>query len=346
MKREYRYILDVVNKQINKEELIEKYKDVSFDWQIVCGQLTNNRLIGYYFSNLPEELKNNIPKEIYHIFDLVCKAQYELTQKTIEVAAPVLDKMKENKIRYAGLKGISFLTGMYDFCERRSNDTDILVLEEELDQIDAILRELGYIQTYMHDGKFEEATRREKLIQRMNYHDTVPYGKQVDSIYLPYHFFDLNFQFDSKENNITKNIIDYGLDEKRGKGFSVNCLKWETNLAFLCIHYYREASNSIWIDSKRDLTLYKLVDIVNFIHTGEEKDYEMFYNIIDKFNLQKAAYFTLNACRDFYEDDYVIKEMHKRLEIDDKSFINNYVDDNTKEVRKRNIGIVEATFTI
>jgi hypothetical protein len=82
----------------------------------------------------------------------------------------------------------------------------------------------------------------------MNYHDLVPFVKLFDNDYLTSHEFDINFHFDSKENDITKNVLEYGTTYYENNYCRVKGLLWETNLAHLTVHFYREASNSLWTE--------------------------------------------------------------------------------------------------
>ena len=69
---------------------------------------------------------------------------------------------------------------------------------------------------------------------------------------------DVNFHFDSKEHDITEEVLKYGIVEYKGNGFGVEGLDWKTHLLHLCVHYYREATGDIWKRNKRNLDLYKL----------------------------------------------------------------------------------------
>ena len=73
----------------------------------------------------------------------------------------------------------------------------------------------------------------------MNYHDLVPYykidGKNRIKV-------DVNFQFDSKENEITEEVLNFGVCSYEKHGFAVQGLRWETHLMHLCVHFYREAT--------------------------------------------------------------------------------------------------------
>lgn len=87
-----------------------------------------------------------------------------------------------------------------------------------------------------------------------------------------------------------------------------------TNLAFLCCHFYREATDTIWTEGKRDVTLYKIVDMMNFIRFYREQiNYDIMIEVLKKLNIEKKAYFTFKIMTEFYEYEF-LSEMLSRLD--------------------------------
>jgi len=212
MKNEYKLILLSVLKKrtaYEEEQLNNLFCDV-LDWELIGGQLFNHRLGGYFLGGLSNRLKKKIPNEMRKALELLCLAQKLQTQELINLTNSVLIEMEECGIRYAGLKGVVYNACLYNPGDRRSNDADILVAENDLDKLDIVLRRNGYIQTSMIDGEYKEASRKEKLIQRMNYHDLTPYVKLIENNIITMHDFDINIHFDSKDNDITEEVLDYG----------------------------------------------------------------------------------------------------------------------------------------
>lgn len=56
-----------------------------------------------------------------------------------------------------------------------------------------------------------------------------------------------------------------------GRNYQVTSLNYYINLAQLCSHFYREATNTLWTKGRRDVMLYKIVDIINYIRFYREK---------------------------------------------------------------------------
>lgn len=344
MKKEYRLILlaVLVNKTQQEELLIDKLLENKLDWCEIAGQLFNHRLAGYFLLGLTKQQQKKIPKELRKAIELLIIAQKEQFSNIIKELKPILDEFKYNNFIYAGLKGIVFNIDMYEKGLRRSNDIDLLVPETELENIDIILRRNGYIQSLLPDGQLIEATKKEKLIQRMNYHDLVPYVKEVDGIICE---IDINFQFDTKENEITQEIVELGLVDYHNEEYSVMGLPFYTNLAFLCIHFFREGTNSIWTDGKRDVVLYKLVDIMNLIRKNKDNfDIYEWTCLMKKLSIDHKCYYTFYMLSQFYPQEELLQKLMLLLEPSDKSYLFEVKIEGENRIVKRNESFYDATF--
>ncbi len=343
MKKENQFILTAVllNKTEEEKNTLKKLLSEKLDWGYIGGILINHRLSGYFYLGLGFELVAKIPKEIREALKLIVIAQKEQQLRNCREIKNINKLLVDNGIRFAALKGAFFGVGMYELGLRRSNDIDFLVYEEDLEKLDEVLRKLGYIQSNLPEGEFIEASKKEKLIQRMNHHDLVPYVKKVEDEVVEV---DINFLFDGKENMIDKQVFDIGTKKYNGKTYSVNALMPETNLAFLCVHFYREATNTIWTETKRDLLLYKIVDIMNFIRMySHDIDTEKWLIMIASLNLEKKCYYTFYVLSQFYCDTY-IEKIKARLKPDDEEFLNIIYDNKDKGTKLRTCSIYDAMF--
>lgn len=248
--------------------------------------------------------------EVVKALELLVRAQKEQFEENLEEICKVNDALEEAKIKFAVLKGAFFGCEMYEKGTRRSNDIDLLVYEDDLGKLDTCLRAMGYIQSNMSNGEMVEATKKEKIIQRMNYHDLVPYVKKTKMGILE---LDINFLFDGNKNLIDKNVYEMGTMVYKGR-YRITGLNPYTNLAFLCCHFYREATDTIWTEGKRDVTLYKIVDMMNFIRFYREQiNYDIMIEVLKKLNIEKKAYFTFKIMTEFYEYEF-LSEMLSRLD--------------------------------
>lgn len=160
--------------------------------------------------------------------ELLVRAQKEQFEENLEEICKVNDALEEAKIKFAVLKGAFFGCEMYEKGTRRSNDIDLLVYEDDLGKLDTCLRAMGYIQSNMSNGEMVEATKKEKIIQRMNYHDLVPYVKKTKMGILE---LDINFLFDGNKNLIDKNVYEMGTMVYKGR-YRITGLNPYTNLNF------------------------------------------------------------------------------------------------------------------
>lgn len=300
-----------------RDTAVAKDKKENFYHGILLGLLgykaswliKSNTESGTGYSDILVEVPNNRTGIVIEL-ELLVRAQKEQFEENLEEICKVNDALEEAKIKFAVLKGAFFGCEMYEKGTRRSNDIDLLVYEDDLGKLDTCLRAMGYIQSNMSNGEMVEATKKEKIIQRMNYHDLVPYVKKTKMGILE---LDINFLFDGNKNLIDKNVYEMGTMVYKGR-YRITGLNPYTNLAFLCCHFYREATDTIWTEGKRDVTLYKIVDMMNFIRFYREQiNYDIMIEVLKKLNIEKKAYFTFKIMTEFYEYDF-LSEMLSRLD--------------------------------
>lgn len=307
MEKEYKLILlsTLINKSSVENDEIDRILDNNVDWVEVAGILLNHRLGGYFYKGLTKEQLSKLPKELRKNLQMLIKGQM-VNQKNLDGYINELYETLENQgIRYAGLKGVFFGASIYPSGIRRSNDIDLLVLERDLQKLDFLMRKIGYVQSFLPEGRLVEATKKEKLIQRLNYHDLVPYIKNTNDGIIEV---DINFLFDGKDNQIDQLVFEKGTFVYRGENYSFRGLGIISNLAFLITHFFREATEELWIKNKRNFTLYKIVDIVNLIrfYKKELVLYDV-VNAIKELNLVPKTLFTFYTISRFF-DVKLIKE--------------------------------------
>ena len=342
MKKEYELILRTVLKNKSAQEIqdIDSLLEQNIDWCEVGGQLLNHRLTGYFYYGLSKEQRQRIPKEMKKALKVFGEFQKKSMYQKYDEFMRVSEKLDEAGVRYCALKGLVFSADFYDFSERRSNDLDIMVLEDDLDKLDVEMRKLGYLQSLMPDGQLVEATKKEKLIQRMNYHDLVPYMSIVDGNEME---IDINFKFDD-DSNIDHEIYEHGTQIYEKGNYKVKGLPFDTHLLFLCIHFFREGTNTLWTSAKRDVLLYKIVDIVNWIRVHEDEFWvEKWCEMAKKYNLQKQCFYTMAILSPFY-DNTKINQAKELLRPEDISFMKNiFVEGENRYIERAN-SFVEDSF--
>lgn len=300
MREEEKVILLGVLSERNEgeEDTLSELLSQKLDWSWITGTLIRHRINGNFIQNIGERHRKMINPKILSAFDLLSNMYEAINIQNLKMCGKIFEIAKKGNLKIAGLKGVVFNTSLYNLKTRMSNDIDILVAEKDINQFDLMMRDLGFIQSL--NGGISEASRKEKLIQIMNYHDLVPYYKKIDEIYMNKIKVDVNFHFDSKEHDITEEILKYGTVEYKGNGFCVEGLDWKTHLLHLCVHYYREATGEIWKRNNRNIDLYKLVDIENTFRRIEDNQLAYWYEAVDEFGLQDVCYYTVNNLNEFF----------------------------------------------
>lgn len=322
MQKERQVILyGCLNQRTEEEEVeLKKILEERLDWGYIFGQLIHHRIGGYFYINMRDNKKKMLANSA-RTFEMLVNAQKVVTEERYRIITNLFSEFEEEAIHYAALKGLVYGMTIYTYGARKSNDCDILIWEKDLDKADIILKRNGYVQSL--DGGKNPASRNEILIQRMNYHDTVAYYKTIDSMIDNKIKIDLNFHFDSKNNDITKKVLDYGTRIIKKDDYIIRALISSTHFLHMCAHFYREGRDVIWTKWLRDVSLYKIVDLINTLRKLE--DVSQCIDIANEFKLNEALYYTLYYMSAFYTDPK-INELMKRIHVEDDSFIQKVYD--------------------
>jgi hypothetical protein len=155
---------------------------------------------------------------------------------------------------------------------------------------------------------------------------------------------DINFKFDSSENDIDKEIYENGTQIYEKENYKIKGLPFDTHLLFLCIHFHREGTNTLWTSGKRDVLLYKIVDVINWIRVHEDEFcVEKWCELAKKFHLENKCYFTFEVLSQFYN----IPKMNQAKEIlkpEDTSFVDSIYVEGENRYIKRTKSFVEESF--
>jgi hypothetical protein len=330
----------ITDRSEKEEKRLNDLLRTSEDWAFITGELIRHRINGNFYTSLLPEQRKYIIGKVSQTFKILSRCYEEYNKNILEFFQKLTEKTDDAGISVAGLKGIIFNTILYKLGARRSNDIDILVEENDLKTFDDIMRKLGFIQSL--DGGKTEASKKEKLIQIMNYHDLVPYYKFVDYSFMDFIKVDVNFHFDSKEHDITRAILNEGTYDYCGNGYIIRGLKWKSHLLHLCVHFYREASNSIWTSSARDVDLYKVVDIHNTLRCYRKEELLDWCKYVEKYQLNKQCYFTFFYLNRFYPNT-IYTEIMRIIKPQDVSFLNK-VETAGGNIQERKVDFFEQAF--
>jgi hypothetical protein len=273
------------------------------DWNMIAGLILNHRLAGYIMYNLNEKFFHKFPEELFESLRLLVISQKIFTQELIKEANSIFGDLHKANVKYVALKGIIFNASIYKIGTRRSSDIDILITEDQIAKLDFVMRKNGYIQSLLPNGEFIEASEKEKK-RNNNSYDLVSYVKQINNQYLSVLEVDINYRFDSANNEITNDIFDFGIIGYSDNGIKVNGLAWETFLLQLCVQNYRDNHTNFIKHGSKSILLYKLVDIINVIREDRffSKTFGTFIELTRKFNLENEVHFALSLVSQFFDD--------------------------------------------
>ena len=164
IKKEHEFILNAVLIEKNEEEInyINKALDKQIDWIEVVGIAMNHRLGGYFYNGLTKEQRTKIPRELKRNIEMLVYGQAVNQEKMYKYINELNDILENCNIRYAGLKGIIYGACLYTKGTRRSNDMDLLVHEEDLEQLDAILTQCGLYSSKEERRKIDRSIKKRK----------------------------------------------------------------------------------------------------------------------------------------------------------------------------------------
>ena len=309
MENEYRFLLySVLNSRTTEEyEIINELFSQKLDWEKIGGQLINHRLEGYFLKNISKELYNKVPKEIMNTLELLKISQKKQIEIIGENLVPIFMEFHKRNVRYIGLKGLILNASIYEPGYRRSNDSDILVHSEDLNTVNEILIQNGYKQDDESIGNKIDVSIKVK-----NSHALVPYKKNMNEEFIYEHSIDINYHVNNENNDITLKLLNYGSKIYSNQFYKVRGLPEEINLAYLCVDFYEERLKFSGVNRKKNLMLYKLVDIYHIFRLCIKQDLlNNWSRIIEELHIDNAVYYTLYVLNKFYQNDCIQTKLNE-----------------------------------
>lgn len=292
----------------------------------------------------------------YHKLDGLFPPSADYKNKIIDnstkknnMAFELFDIFNNSNIEYIILKGLVNAYTLYDFYwERQFSDVDIYVPENQLELVEKILKQNGYIQgRYDNDSsRIIPATRMQILSRRLLTHQTYEYckiGQTVSSI-------DVNFKFSwpGINNNIKvelekaiKNSSTYFI----ANGKRYRCLSPIINFLHQCIHIYNEAvlftfSDFTSIRDPKELKLFRMIDIIKFIEFLSPTD---ILENANKYNSITELSFVIKLCSLLFPES-IPSKFYEALDLNNIDV--NYYYAKDKTLQQWNINIFERMFNL
>ncbi len=333
----------------NNKEILEKLLTPELDYPYTLGHLMFNRVATLAYVKLKEY---DLLKRLNREFVNSLKGIYDSSKTIADGFKTFLSSLSytlDGETRpFALLKG-SFLSTLYPYGTRISNDVDLLINKEDITYFVDKFKSNGYEQGFIRGGEFVPASRKDIIESRMNNGETVPLIKESGLSNLKYFEIDLNFSLDHKakqENDMVSVLLQgrENLIETYKKTLPTLCTA--DFFIYLCLHLYKEATVYDWVRLERDMTLYKFVDIYLFLKKfGDRTFSEELVEKIKAYGFEKECYYAIvNTCRlfDIYESN--IDDLLKKIAPDDLSYLNRVIFPAEKRVYTYNVDVKEWCF--
>jgi len=252
--------IDLQNPVVDIDDPVQYYNET------LLGQLCTNRVssAAYHRMCTNQQDFRKIPREFLKTLEALHEINLKRTEDFLENLSCLADMFKDADFTHAFLKG-SFLTPrLYPRGVRTSNDIDILVEQKDISRCQRILTDNGFIQGGIQGNTLVPSSRSEIINSRMNFGETIPFRKRKEGQFISV---DINFSLDFKPSGNNETISKLlssatrvAIDESR----YLHTLEPTNFLIHLCCHLYKEATTYHWVRYRRDLMLYKFVDICVF----------------------------------------------------------------------------------
>lgn len=292
----------------------------------VLGHLLWNRMIGVAYENLKElpyditinrEFKTSIKDMTFHYIDR--------NNDYFECIKYLNSILKTYEKEFVMLKG-AYLCQIYTPGGRIANDVDLLVKEKSLDDIGNCLKNHGFIQGYIKNDCLVPATREEIIYSRMMKGETVPYVKEVNLKTLKWLEVDINFSLDYKpgDSDVVNRIVDQG-EYTKNVEVSIRVPHKFDFIIHLCQHLYKEATTLPWINMKRDMTLYKFIDIGVMIDLLSLDELTLLCKRIIELDAQISCYYAIYCYNQLLGGNEKTNRIIELLDLDNTSFIHKVI---------------------
>lgn len=317
-------------KDANASEIKALIEDGCFTDRVL-GMLLSNRVAPIAYGTLIDlGLIDCLSREYRNTLRDAALIAKKRTNDFTKCISEVSDALSSVNCRYAMLKG-AYLAEIYPKGYRTSNDIDILVAPDDVSKISASLKNAGFSQGYIKNGNFVPATRQQIIESKMTRGETVPFIKRMELPFTDYLEVDINFSLDYKNSNDTllNQMLQRSITVKTDTS-EIQTLDKYDFLLHLCSHLYKEATTLPWIRMRRDMTLYKYVDIYYLLHSFSDKDAESLIKRAEETAVELELAYCLKSisamfpfhCRKLFSYmeahdgealDYVVAPMEKKL---------------------------------
>jgi len=242
----------------NKRSILDKEIISDLNWITLFEQSMRHKVFLLVYSFI----KEYIPEKYNKLFSDNYELQILKIKSLINEISNVSDIMKRSDIEILIMKGVIYSHIIYDdLFARECDDIDILVNENDMYKIDALLRKNGYFQAYKYDMESDEVKLLPfPLLMMQNHHEFFPYAKRMED---PVKFIKLEvarYLHTIKDENIGT-FIKSSQEIELGN-FFVSTFDIPHTLISICENAYENAHD---IFKEKTLCLRDYIDIFAFI---------------------------------------------------------------------------------
>jgi len=292
MKKELRFISNCfnINYQVKSKKILEDLANKNLDWDLILKILIKSDIAPLAFHNLSSFKNNKIP--LSFMSELGKKYYYSLAknlfiQKTLN---DTLTLFYNEKIPSIALKGLFMGDIIYENISLRTlNDIDILVKKTDLQQVDRLLQQNGYM-------KFKE------------YPAQISYSKDNDAaqncfkrISIDVHY-DLHVSWTS--SIISPDFLWYNTITKDVNGVTTSYPSLENSIIYAVLHFFRHFSVAFICRDIYFLPLPQLkfiLDIHEIISMKQDEiDWNYILDFCDRNNTKYILYFSLILSKNYF----------------------------------------------
>ena len=311
---EKKLILEMIKYNINEEKIIKLISDNNINWINVLGFISYHRIAGLIYEKINKINIRLLEFPVFFSIYMINQAQKERNDYQLSEIKKIAQELNKRKIKYIFLKGSILNNTIFNPGTRASNDIDILINSNSINNATEALKKIGYVQgkyNYKKNTieKFDNAQIETSIKTRG---ETCPFVKTVNAIGLKTLDVDLNFSIDWTPNYHSK-LIDEILENRIAIQidnittiYSANVYH---NIIELCTHLYKDMALIDIIKKRKVFDLYKLIDVYYYICTNYNKiDFTILKNEIKLFNAEKYVFFALKYLSELF-DDFNSKEI-------------------------------------
>lgn len=177
----------------------------------------------------------------------------------------VFDKLRS--IPYVHIKGGALSSRIYGNPACRSfGDIDLLIPPEYSEKVKKLLRESGFVQGRLIDGKISPFSRKEMIYQKSFSHQLAPFIKESGAKMCPYVKIDVNLDIIWGEGDVFVDMNKFvsNFEYLEVTDYKIRCLQPVWEFISLCMHHYKDA-NSIYLIANRGFDLSEYCDIYFYL---------------------------------------------------------------------------------